>query len=182
MDTYTLKNAAAFKHYSNLFKELLQNIDRLLATNTHFLLGRWLESAKSLATTSLERQKYEYNARNQITLWGPQGQIVDYANKQWSGVVQDFFLPRWSLFLQEMELALATNGTINETKVRDKIFRKVELPFNTDRKKYPAEASGEDALELARELYQIWSERSREMKKLPREVLKIRKKGRKSFV
>ncbi|XP_001865888.2 alpha-N-acetylglucosaminidase [Culex quinquefasciatus] len=182
MDTYTLKNAAALRHYSNLFKELLQNIDRLLATNNHFLLGRWLESAKSLATTSLERQKYEYNARNQITLWGPQGQIVDYANKQWSGVVKDFFLPRWSLFLQEMELALATNGTINETKVRDKIFRKVELPFNTDRKKYPVEASGEDALELARELYQIWSERSREMKKLPREVLKTRKKGRKAFV
>lgn len=28
---------------------------------------------------------YEYNARNQITLWGPNGEIIDYANKQWSG-------------------------------------------------------------------------------------------------
>lgn len=28
---------------------------------------------------------YEYNARNQITLWGPDGQIKDYANKQWAG-------------------------------------------------------------------------------------------------
>lgn len=24
-------------------------------------------------------------ARNQITLWGPNGEIKDYANKQWAG-------------------------------------------------------------------------------------------------
>ena len=35
-----------------------------------------------------EKLLYEYNARNQITLWGPDGQIVDYANKQWAGKVQ----------------------------------------------------------------------------------------------
>jgi hypothetical protein len=34
-----------------------------------------------------EKQWYEYNARNQITLWGPRGEIVDYANKQWAGMV-----------------------------------------------------------------------------------------------
>lgn len=32
-----------------------------------------------------DEQLFEYNARNQITLWGPNGEIVDYANKQWSG-------------------------------------------------------------------------------------------------
>jgi len=26
-----------------------------------------------------------YNALNQITLWGPIGEIVDYAAKQWAG-------------------------------------------------------------------------------------------------
>ena len=33
-----------------------------------------------------EKQLYEYNARNQITLWGPRGEIIDYANKQWAGM------------------------------------------------------------------------------------------------
>lgn len=32
-----------------------------------------------------ESDLYEYNARNQITLWGPSGEIKDYANKQWAG-------------------------------------------------------------------------------------------------
>ena len=35
---------------------------------------------------------FEYNARNQITLWGPNGEIVDYANKQWAGNLIYFFL------------------------------------------------------------------------------------------
>ena len=29
--------------------------------------------------TEEEKLNYEFNARNQITLWGPDGQILDYA-------------------------------------------------------------------------------------------------------
>lgn len=54
---------------------LLLDLNDLLATDEHFLLGRWLESAKSLATNERECQQYEYNARNQITLWGPSGNV-----------------------------------------------------------------------------------------------------------
>ena len=39
----------------------------------------YLESAKKLGRTGVEKRNYEMNARNQITLWGPDGQILDYA-------------------------------------------------------------------------------------------------------
>lgn len=58
---------------------LLLDLNEVLATDEHFLLGRWLESAKALATDDNERKLYEYNARNQITLWGPNAN-VRYAN------------------------------------------------------------------------------------------------------
>lgn len=167
MNAYTSRNLGSLKYLTILFQALLEDIDRLLRTDKHFLLGRWLESAKVLAETSLERHKYEYNARNQITLWGPQGQIVDYANKQWAGVVQDFFLPRWKLFLTEMVKALEGNGTLNEGKVRDKIFKTVELPFCTDNKRYPTEAKG-DTMQVARELFEVWSNRAKLLLELPR--------------
>lgn len=167
MDAYVSRNLNSLKYLSILFQKLLEDIDRLLSTDNHFLLGRWLESAKTLAETSLERRKYEYNARNQITLWGPQGQIVDYANKQWAGVVQDFFLPRWKLFLTEMVKALEANSTLNEGKVRDKIFKSVELPFCTDNKRYPTEAEG-DPLQVALELFEVWSDRAELLMDLPR--------------
>lgn len=167
MAAYESKNLTSLRVYSEMFQELLTDLDRLLRSDDHFLLGRWLESAKALGETSLERQKYEYNARNQITIWGPQGQIVDYANKQWAGVVEDFFLPRWEMFLIEMEAALRDNRTLNETKVRSKIFRLVELAFNTDNKRYPIVAEG-NALEIARTLYRKWSACSETLKILPR--------------
>uniref|UniRef100_A0A182N3L1 Alpha-N-acetylglucosaminidase n=1 Tax=Anopheles dirus TaxID=7168 RepID=A0A182N3L1_9DIPT len=180
MDDYKKRNLAAFRHHSTLFLELLADLDQLLQTDDHFLLGPWLESAKACAETSHERQKYEYNARIQITLWGPQGQIVDYANKQWAGMVADFFLARWRLFLGEVEAALAANGTINDLKVRDKIFRTVELPFVTDSKRYATSASGVDPVRVARLLYDRWTKDVPPLKEVPtsatwRKVGKVRR-------
>ena len=32
--------------------------------------------------------------QKQITLWGPDGNILDYAAKQWSGLIRAYYLPR----------------------------------------------------------------------------------------
>ena len=72
----------ALHQNSLVFLDLLEDLDRILATNKNFLLGPWLESAKALATNQQERKLYEFNARNQITLWGPDGQILDYGGYQ----------------------------------------------------------------------------------------------------
>jgi len=63
------------RHYSTELLNLLQLIDKLLSSDGHFLLGAWLEAAKNLSTSDEEQRLYEYNARNQITLWGPQGNV-----------------------------------------------------------------------------------------------------------
>jgi hypothetical protein len=33
----------------------------------------------------------------QVTLWGPDGNINDYASKQWSGLVKDYHMGRWQV-------------------------------------------------------------------------------------
>jgi alpha-N-acetylglucosaminidase len=50
--------------------QILSDMDTLLASDSHFLLGNWIESAKLKATNLEERDNYEYNARLQVTLWG----------------------------------------------------------------------------------------------------------------
>ncbi|XP_053671612.1 alpha-N-acetylglucosaminidase [Anopheles nili] len=169
MDDFKQLNLTAFRHHSSLFLELLSDLDRLLLTDDHFLLGTWLESAKARGETSLERQRYEYNARTQITLWGPQGQIVDYANKQWAGMVGDFFHPRWGVFLGELEQAIVSNSTANDVKIRDLIFRTVELPFVTDTKRYTTIASG-DPVRTARAMFTKWTKDVPPLKHIPRSV------------
>lgn len=95
---YQASDLASATYYASNITSLIQDLDVLLGSNQHFLLGKWLESAKLWGTTPDAVKFYEFNARNQITLWGPNGEITDYASKQWSGLVRDYYGPRWQLF------------------------------------------------------------------------------------
>lgn len=121
---------------------LFDDLERILATSKNFLLGVWLKDAKSLATNKMEMNIYEYNAKNQITLWGPNGEIIDYANKQWSGIIEDYFKPRWKLFLQELYTSLNEGINFNQTNCNLRMFNKVEQPFTFSNKTYSSEPKG----------------------------------------
>ncbi|XP_063987434.1 alpha-N-acetylglucosaminidase isoform X2 [Diachasmimorpha longicaudata] len=157
MRAYAIKNLTKFRNVSRDFLELFDYVENILSTNEHFLLGKWIGEARSLGTTEEERQLYEYNARNQITLWGPKGEIRDYANKQWSGVVLDYFKPRWIIFLKALDDSLALGKKFNSTLVNQRIFDEVEKPFTFARKPYPSESKG-DAITVALSLKKKWAE------------------------
>lgn len=122
--------------------DLFDDLEAILASGSNFLLGTWLAQAKDMADDENERRSYEYNARNQITLWGPNGEIRDYANKQWSGVVKDYFKPRWGLFLEALEKSLVGRTRLNITEINDRMFLEVEQPFTFSTKLYPVETKG----------------------------------------
>ena len=79
----------------------LDDLDRVLSTDANFMLGPWIAAARAWGNTTAESDLYEWNARNQLTLWGPSGlsNVVDYATKEWGGLTSSFFKPRWQLFL-----------------------------------------------------------------------------------
>ncbi|KAJ5153536.1 uncharacterized protein N7482_010014 [Penicillium canariense] len=84
--------------------QLLSDLDAVLLTSSHFRLSTWINSARAWAHGNDSQASFlEYNARNQITLWGPTGQIADYASKQWSGVVSSFSIPRWQIFIKYLK-------------------------------------------------------------------------------
>ncbi|PIL23736.1 hypothetical protein GSI_13486 [Ganoderma sinense ZZ0214-1] len=99
--------------------QLLSDIDALLATNEHFLLSAWIQDAKRWARGKTDRDTYarylEYNARNQISLWGPDGEINDYASKAWAGVVRTYYRPRWAAFVEYLA-DTKRNGTAYNAK------------------------------------------------------------------
>merc|ERR1712151_131922 len=85
----------------------IDDIDRLLATHTSFMLGTWINEARAWGTTKEESDLYEWNARNQVTLWGSTGRTgtVDYAVKGWSGLTKTYYKARWALFLETLQLS-----------------------------------------------------------------------------
>merc|ERR1719471_1333812 len=134
----------------------------ILATNKNFLLGVWLEEAKSLASESKYQKAdsalYEFNARNQITLWGPNGEILDYAAKQWSGLFSSYYAPRWILFFATLESSLmAGNNTFDAPAFRKKFIDEIGTPFTKDRSSFPTEPHpGANPIATAIKMFERW--------------------------
>ena len=100
----SFKNAALAKDLPNataaakFYLEMIDDYDALLNTDTNFMLGPWIAWARSWSNDTKQQDWLEFNARNQITLWGPTGQINDYAAKSWGGLVSSYYKPRHELF------------------------------------------------------------------------------------
>ena len=92
-----------FTLYSTQFIELIEDLDTLLATRKDFLLGPWVQDARAWGETEEEKGLYEQNAKDLITLWGAKdNRLHEYSNRQWSGLLNDFYKPRWEQFFKEV--------------------------------------------------------------------------------
>ena len=94
-----------------MFLNLIKDIDKLLNTNEHFMLGQWTQMACAIAdevegTTEADKDWLELNnARTLITTWGEevnanQGGLRDYSYRAWGGMLKDFYYPRWKYFFE----------------------------------------------------------------------------------
>lgn len=92
--TSSTRSNATIQAAGKNLTSLLTTLDTVLSTNAAFSLSTWISSARSQTSNTTLANFYEYNARNQITLWGPTGQINDYASKSWGGLVSGYYIPR----------------------------------------------------------------------------------------
>ena len=70
-------------------------MDALLAEHPLHRLERWLTMARAHGATMQDADYYERSARRLITTWGPG--VEDYAAKLWSGLIRDYYAPRYHL-------------------------------------------------------------------------------------
>ncbi|KAM3860076.1 alpha-N-acetylglucosaminidase [Diretmus argenteus] len=134
-----------------LVYDLLPELNRLLSSDRNFLLGTWLEQAQSLGLDEKEAQLYDINARNQITLWGPSGEILDYASKEWGGLMEDYYAQRWALFVKTLVECLDSGRPYNQNAFNQAVFQ-VERGFVYNGRKYPAKPQG-DTYEIAHRIF-----------------------------
>lgn len=103
--SYIEKRFDEFKKYKDEFLELLDDIDKMLASRPEWTIQKWISDARALGTTPEEKDLYEYNARIQITIWGNEQNslLFDYAWKEWSGLIGSYHKPRWKKFFDMLE-------------------------------------------------------------------------------
>jgi len=132
------KNLAKVKDYSSQLLEIIQDAESLLQTDNYYLLGKWIADARSLAgPNSTEADLYEFNARNQLTLWGPTGNINDYARKSWSGLYGDYYYTRYRMFFEQVISAISAgkdfdqNAWLGKCLEYEKSWQNVHTPYPT---------------------------------------------------
>ncbi|MCP9612777.1 alpha-N-acetylglucosaminidase [Coprobacter tertius] len=94
------KDKKRFMVYSGKFLDIIKDVDRLLTTRKEFMLGTWLADAEKAGCSPEEKRRFVTNAKRQITTWtDTDTDLHDYANKEWSGLLTDFYLPRWEAYV-----------------------------------------------------------------------------------
>lgn len=94
-------NYDGFVTYSDKYLQLMSDMDALLSTRSEFMLGRWLALAAEKGTNEAESNRFVQNAKRQITTWTETpSDLRDYANKEWSGLIGYYYLPRWRAYVE----------------------------------------------------------------------------------
>jgi alpha-N-acetylglucosaminidase len=110
-----------------------------------------LEWAKAWSRNETNIANLEYNARNILTLWGPTGQINDYAKKEWGGLVRGYYRPRWNVLIEQAVAAATARTPWDQAACGARIMAEVQLPFQTNRSVYPTKPEA-DAVAVSKAL------------------------------
>lgn len=95
---YEMGDTARAEKLEGDFAHLLLGMDALLSTHPYLRLEQWLDYARKHARTPAQSLRYERNAKRIVTVWGPP--VDDYSARVWSGLLRDYYLPRWKHFFQ----------------------------------------------------------------------------------
>ncbi len=100
------KDLAAFKEQSDRFLKIADLMENVLSCSEHYMLGRWVAQANTLSQNADDFTKmlYQLNAKSLVTTWGSYNQcetggLRDYSNRQWAGLVGDFYKKRWERWI-----------------------------------------------------------------------------------
>lgn len=95
---YLLADEASASALEDKTLKTLLAADRLLESNPLTRLERWIDFARSWGSDEAEKAKYETSAKRLITTWGRGRRadgLDDYGCKIWSGLIRDYYVPRW---------------------------------------------------------------------------------------
>jgi alpha-N-acetylglucosaminidase len=147
---YEKKDREALAKGCVRYLELIRDLDGLLATRKEFLLGRWLADARRWGASDEEQRLCEWNARTIITLWGSRdSDLHEYANKQWSGLLTSFYLPRWQMFFDRLDSALAA-GKPFDANAWEQVTREWEEQWTRRTDEYPTDPRGDSVAAVRR--------------------------------
>lgn len=156
-ESYHAKKINNLSYWGNELLSLYDLQTALLACDKNRMLGTWLKKARRCGKTEAEKTYFEWNARTQITLWGDKRAskyLRDYAAREWHGILNDYYKPRWERFISRLELSLLTG---KDFKNIDNYHQ--EIGFAFEKKRYPSQPYGNLKIAVENILNKVSSEK-----------------------
>ena len=142
---FNSRDLEKFQAESDKFLRIIDNMEAVTSTSKYYMLGNWVNQAKRLAANADDFAKdiYEWNAKALVTTWGSINQangggLSDYANRQWSGLLNDFYKMRWELFIHARISELKGESFTNPD------WFPIEWQWTWGKTEYPDTPSGAD--------------------------------------
>ena len=118
---YRAGDIEAVRTVGEKIRQMHADLDALSACHPQFRLDKWIEDAEALALNEGEKAYYARNARTIITTWGYKSNIRDYAARQWSGLIQSYYAPRWEMYVEELISCLKEDREYDQTAFFEKL-------------------------------------------------------------
>ena len=101
-EAYQAGDHDAMVETSNAFLALMDSLTTVLKSRPEFSMDRWVGDARSWGVTEEQKDYYEMNARTLITVWGDTPCLLEYAARDFDGLVEAYYKPRWQMFFEEV--------------------------------------------------------------------------------
>ena len=104
---YEEKIISDFKKFSKDFLNLADEMNAVTGKNKYYSFKRYSEFVKALADgkDDFTKRVYGMSAKMLITTFGAyimsESGLHDYSNRQWSGLIRNFYKPRWEMFFEK---------------------------------------------------------------------------------
>ncbi|MCM1067576.1 MAG: alpha-N-acetylglucosaminidase [Muribaculaceae bacterium] len=114
LSKYSDADSDGRRRIADSFMHLISLQERLTATRPDMDLGRWIADARACVEADDAKDLLERNARTLLTTWGQRtqadtGQLHDYANREWAGLLSHYYAPRWQYFFDNEGAADGTD-------------------------------------------------------------------------
>ena len=155
-EAYVEKDTAAMEKQISTFLAVMDDQDRLLATQPEFLLGKWIYDARQFGHDPASKDYYEKDAAVLITTWGNEGnKIIDYASRDLSGLISSYYKVRWEMFFEKLRESLKNQVPLDMDSI-DKEMAHFEWSWTDEQHHFSHEPEG-NALALVKEIHQKYS-------------------------
>ena len=109
-----------------------------------------------MGVNAAEKNYFENDARTILTTWGQQGsELTDYANRNLSGLMNNYYGKRWEMFIADVELSAKANQPFDE-KAFDAESKAFEWNWTKKHNVYPAVPMGSSML-ISKKLFEKYA-------------------------